>query len=286
MTTYERVNRKERSFLQKGLDGKHELFTSHSITKSCNISRSTLLRLEERGLLKPAYVKEDSGYRYYDVQEAGQIMQIKLLQELGLSYDDIGEYYASGGSSPAVAERLRKRLELLKRGVEELELRNRDSYHMTAEIVTLPDFYCYTGEFKRENYMSTYWGMYETYHEAISKGYQPLATEPIFGLAHRTDYLEGHIDDAPYRVTCCVPLDPKCVPKDAVFIKGGKAVSVLHYGPYESLEDAYLLLGQKVRELGLKAVGPLRNLGVVAPAIGKSIADSNYVSRIAVLVEE
>ena len=100
------------------------MFTSHSITKSCNISRSTLLRLEERGLLKPAYVNQDSGYRYYDVQEAGQIMQIKLLQELGLQYDEIEEYYASGGSSLVVAERLRKRLDLLKRGVEELELRS------------------------------------------------------------------------------------------------------------------------------------------------------------------
>ena len=43
-----------------------KLFQITEAARACSLSRSTLLRLEEKGLLTPAYTAPDSGRRYYD----------------------------------------------------------------------------------------------------------------------------------------------------------------------------------------------------------------------------
>lgn len=40
--------------------------TINQLAKVCSISRASLLRMEQDGILTPAYVNPDNGYRYYD----------------------------------------------------------------------------------------------------------------------------------------------------------------------------------------------------------------------------
>ena len=40
-----------------------DLFTVSQVSRSCGISRATILRLEDKGLLTPARVDEQNGYR-------------------------------------------------------------------------------------------------------------------------------------------------------------------------------------------------------------------------------
>ena len=262
------------------------LFTVQQVAKCTGLSRSTLLRLEQLGILTPSQIKADSGYRYYDVTDVTQVMQIKLLLEMGLQYSDICEYYASGGNSVDVAQRLRQRLDILKRGVEEMELRTKGEPDMKAELIRLPQYVCYTKTSVGKSAADKYQAMYNTYHEVIEKGYRPLATEPIFGIAESEDYLAGVNKGAEHKIVCCIPLEPDSAPEEAVVIPACQALSVLYYGDYEHLPDAYLFLAQKMRELDLKPAGYIRTLGIVAPATGNAIAPSRYISRLALPVEE
>ena len=43
-----------------------KLFSIGEAAHACGLSRSTLMRMEEKGLLVPAYIAPDSGRRYYD----------------------------------------------------------------------------------------------------------------------------------------------------------------------------------------------------------------------------
>ena len=43
-----------------------DLFQITEAANACGISRSTLMRLEEKELIKPVYISEESGRRYYD----------------------------------------------------------------------------------------------------------------------------------------------------------------------------------------------------------------------------
>ena len=54
---------------------KRVLFSMKEITNACGVSRSTLLRMEEDGFLKPYKIDPESGYRYYDLQNVAAVGQ-------------------------------------------------------------------------------------------------------------------------------------------------------------------------------------------------------------------
>lgn len=61
-----------------------KLFQITEAARACSLSRSTLLRLEEKGLLTPAYTAPDSGRRYYDNHNVARILQIEKMKAMGL----------------------------------------------------------------------------------------------------------------------------------------------------------------------------------------------------------
>ena len=65
-----------------------KLFTIAQAANACSVSRSTLLRMEEEGLLKPAR-HNDGRYRYYDVQNIMEAMQIYSMHRMGLTRSQI-----------------------------------------------------------------------------------------------------------------------------------------------------------------------------------------------------
>ena len=257
-----------------------DLFTIGQVAKCCDISPTTIRRLEARGLLTPAYSNEVSGYRYYDNYSISKIMQMKMFQEMGLDYDDIAEYYNSGGNSLLLVEKLERQMSILRRGLEEMKLRLENKNHMTWEIINLPDYICYAKEYTGVSIADKYRDMYNMCHEAYKKGYKMLPTEPLFIINKRDDFLHGEFSDKEINYICCLPVKPECESEETTTIKGGKALSVLHYGEYGTFSEVYMFLGKMIRELGLKPVDYPRTLGLVAPYTGREIAPDKYVTRL------
>ena len=54
-----------------------DLFQITEAAHACGLSRSTLMRMEEKGLLTPAYIAPESGRRYYDNFNVARILQIE-----------------------------------------------------------------------------------------------------------------------------------------------------------------------------------------------------------------
>lgn len=259
---------------------KKDLFTVSQVCKVCGISRSTVLRLENRGLLTPAFCDEQSGYRYYDSHNINKILQIKAFQEMGLQYDDILEFYNSGGNSSNLVKKMEKRLSLLSRTVKEMKLWNDSKKHLSYELIELPDYICYVKEFTGMTVMDEYKDMYDLCTEAFKKGYRMLATEPMFIIHKNADLSSGKSGDKKLNYLCCIPLEPDCASEETSVITGGKALSILYYGDDRNIKDtAPALLIEKTKELGLKPAGFFRGLCLVAPYMGKEIDPNNFVSR-------
>ncbi len=53
-----------------------KLFTIGQVCKCCGVSRSTILRMEIRGLLSPR-VDENTGYRYYNIYNVTKVLNIQ-----------------------------------------------------------------------------------------------------------------------------------------------------------------------------------------------------------------
>ena len=53
------------------------------------VTIATLRLYDQMGLLKPAYIDPDSGYRYYDIKQTSRLDFIRYMRELELSLTDI-----------------------------------------------------------------------------------------------------------------------------------------------------------------------------------------------------
>lgn len=78
----------------------------------------------------------------------------------------------------------------------------------------------------------------------------------------------------------CVPVLPEQAPEDAVSIPHLHSSSLLVYGSYSHIEEAYLYLGVQVRERGFTPAGYLKTIALVAPYVGKEINPDMYCSQL------
>lgn len=263
----------------------NELFTIRQVCKSCGLSRATLLRLEERGLLAPASINPETGYRWYDNFNVSQIMQVKLFLDIGMTYDDIALYYRSNGTSRELMERMETKYLLFKRAYEEIKLRVDKQEHLSFEFVDLPEYVCCARRARGTTSEEHYWTMYHLNSEVVEKGYRPLASEPLFVIKERTDFLEGTFEEREEDYVCCIPLEPEGAPEEAVVYPACRAFSCLGYGSYAQVPELLNALGREIRARGLKPAGYVRVLGLVAPYTGRDISADNYVTRLALPVE-
>ena len=120
------------------------LFRIAQAANACGLSRSTILRMEESGLLTPAYIEPESGRRYYDNHNIARILQIENLKYMGFDKEEILSYFLHSGEATDLLTILEKKLALLQRSVEEMRLRAGDSPHLSVDIIDLPEFVCCT----------------------------------------------------------------------------------------------------------------------------------------------
>ena len=85
-----------------------QFFQITEAARACGLSRSTLMRMEERGLLTPVFTAPDSGRRYYDNHNVARIMQIEKFKAMGLGSKEIADYFAQGGEAEVLLEALRR----------------------------------------------------------------------------------------------------------------------------------------------------------------------------------
>ena len=83
-----------------------QFFQITEAARACGLSRSTLMRMEERGLLTPVFTAPDSGRRYYDNHNVARIMQIEKFKAMGLGSKEIADYFAQGGEAEVLLEAL------------------------------------------------------------------------------------------------------------------------------------------------------------------------------------
>ena len=114
-----------------------QFFQITEAARACGLSRSTLMRMEERGLLTPVFTAPDSGRRYYDNHNVARIMQIEKFKAMGLGSKEIADYFAQGGEAEVLLEALETRLQDLQRSVEEMRLRAAESESLSVQMMEL-----------------------------------------------------------------------------------------------------------------------------------------------------
>lgn len=71
---------------------KQDLFSTGELAKLCNISRKTLLFYDKLGLIVPAFVDQENGYRYYARRQLTTLGLIITLRNINVPLGDIQKY--------------------------------------------------------------------------------------------------------------------------------------------------------------------------------------------------
>ena len=156
-----------------------QFFQITEAARACGLSRSTLMRMEERGLLTPVFTAPDSGRRYYDNHNVARILQIEKFKAMGLDTEDIAAYFAHGGEASGMLTVLERRLLDLQRSVEELRLRALEPPCTSVQMMTLPAVTCCMRWSVGLTTADRYADMYSFYGECVRRGYR-LSDEPLF----------------------------------------------------------------------------------------------------------
>lgn len=264
------------------MENKKKFYQISEAARACGISRSTIMRMEEKKLLKPAYISEQSGRRYYDNFNIARIIQIEKFKTMGLTPKQIIDYYQSGGDVEELINSLENKISALNRSLEELKQRKENKNVFSVSEMILPEVVCRMKRCEGLTINDKYNAMYDFYTECILSGWE-LSDEPIFTISDRNDFLDGVITQDIYPFYVCVPVKAKI--KDAVIIPSCKVLSVLYYGDYKNVDSAWLKLGYEVKKRNYKTIGMPRVLGIVAPYTGKEISETRYSSRFVVPIE-
>lgn len=134
------------------------------------VSVRTLHYYDEIGLLKPADIDKDNGYRYYDKESAERMFEIMFLRELDFSLKSIKDILSSPDYNKKEAFRKQKNLLTLKkqrleRLIEALDKAGKGEFDMKS--LNYNEYENAKKSYEKE--VKEKWGKTDAYREACEK---------------------------------------------------------------------------------------------------------------------
>lgn len=81
---------------------KNDLLTITELARLRKVTSETLRHYDRIGLLKPAFIDPNNGYRYYSIRQYEKLGTIKELRNLGMSLDEIITYFDDRNLSKSI----------------------------------------------------------------------------------------------------------------------------------------------------------------------------------------
>jgi DNA-binding transcriptional MerR regulator len=237
----------------------------------CRLSQKALRLYDERGLLRPAHVDPDTGYRRYGLSQAVEAERIRLLRALEVPLDEIGELLRAGGES-ARALLLRHRSRLAARAAEyDRMLAALDG----LSAATLGSYAILERQLLPLQVLSVRWtGPYVALGPAASAAFAELVQHlrrsgaSLAGPPLAIFDLEAGFREEAIAVEWSLPVDRPLSGVGRVSgreLAGGPAACTLNAGPFDTVGPAYAALHAWLSEQGRERDGPVREAYLVGP---------------------
>lgn len=257
-------------------EGDRQVLGIGQFSQASDIPVRTLRFYHERGLLVPAAVDRESGYRYYDDRNLDVARVIVALRGLEFSLDDVAEILSGARDDADVlahlerqkqslTERLRHYQDVVRqidqviqsereaREVEDMhaktyEIEERDVEPQLVAGVRMKGRYCDCGR------------GFATLYRKLGRY---AAGKPLC-LYYDGEYREDDADFEP-----CIPIRQR-VEADGITLHdlpGGRCVTLIHQGPYNELGRSYARILQYVEDHGYNTRLPSREVYIKGPGM-------------------
>ena len=264
------------------------LYTSFETARICNISRTTLLRIEENGIETPRHIEESSGNRYYDVVNIHRIMQYQMFHRLGLTNKDIASYYNGELDNQYFLAVLRERLAIAQRCVDEFEARFTERESLTYSFEMMPGglYYCFPCDIENPKEQIEY--NYLEIQKMYDMGFKPSPTTPMVSVVPDVDSVYEGKASGPFHSMICVAVSPDSIPDESKVFRSRQrqGFSLLYHGNDDEIMNiGGELLYEEMQKRGLKACGPLIGVCLAGPFFGTRLDPRDYLFRWVIPVE-
>ena len=254
------------------------------------LSVKTLRFYHEQGLLEPDYIDEESSYRYYRNASIDKAATITFLRNLDFSISEIADILNNYSEDKDILKLLARRKECIDAKIArysealnriEFFMKTTKEYNMNEsnKIVlekTIDDIIFAGHRFK---------GKYQDMGKAFSivgRAMGRFICGPAMSLDHDGEYVEDGAD-----IEAGFQLSKKIKRKgvESRVLKGGKAITIIHYGLYETLGRSYTEVFSHINEKKYKILVPCRVLYHKGPGMIFRGNPEKYVTEIQVFVE-
>ena len=109
-------------------------YSSGEFARMANVTVRTIRYYDKQNILKPSYINEATGARYYTDADLVQLQQILLLKYLGFSLDDIKELTIEDADYHILRNQLDLQLTLIQDKIEQMQLVQKAIEDTTAAI--------------------------------------------------------------------------------------------------------------------------------------------------------
>lgn len=227
-----------------------------------HVTVKTLRFYESKGLLVPAYVDKENGYRYYTMNHMAIIHQITALKQAGFTLDDIAKI--NSGSDEGVfllnkkAELLGKIAELTKQLalIDRYLAKKNINLDTPVLVKTIPEVTVAAARERMESYDDLF-DMMPRIGELMEKaGCECAVPEYCF-----TNYLDSVSKDEDVLVEICQSVTEPKKEQDGIYYKKMPevlAACIFHKGSYADFPKSYETVLKYIEENNLEIAGEIR----------------------------
>lgn len=227
------------------------------------VTIKTLRYYDEQDLLKPAYVEEENGYRYYILSQMADLHQIIALKNMRFSIEEIKKIQAGSSKKELL---LRKKKQILKELAEltaklaQVESYLNDDMIDTASYVlikSIPKVIAATMRVRIESYDTLFDVMPKMGAEMERLGCDCAMPEYCF-----THYLEPGYQEEKILIEACEAVTEAKGESELIkfqtFEEVKEAACLFHKGSYETLPISYGKVLNYIEENGYEICGNIR----------------------------
>ena len=250
-----------------------EMYRIGMFSKLGRTTVKTLRHYDEAGLLAPAYVDEENGYRYYTTDQLFRLQEIVALRQMGFSVAEVQRMLSGDDAREVLYARAAELENALRENADKLtRLNNYISEKQEGRTmnyqVTIRDIAPCTVFSMRQviPHYSTLFELMPCTGERVARAYPDIkCAEPdcCFIIYRDGEYKETDIDiELCQAVSCCDTLAKGCCDDDGIEFKDLPAMtiaSVLHRGDYEGLRNAYAFIMKWIVDNGYTVAGEPRD---------------------------
>lgn len=123
-----------------------ELLSIGAVARSFGVSENCIRRMEAAGLIRPAYVASESGYRYYSGSDIAQIGAVLTLRSFGFTSEDIGLFVKNPDDLAVLYRKLEDIRQTVTNLMLQLDRRLKDDAPYRCDVFSFSEVFCYTRE--------------------------------------------------------------------------------------------------------------------------------------------